>query len=59
MDEALTMNHKEIKAILKERDRLLRDAYYGRNGLSMNENQRKDYKAMTERARMARKMVPR
>ena len=46
----------EIRKAVRQRDKLLKDAYHGRNGLSMTETQRADYKAMMERARAARRI---
>lgn len=48
-------NYSDTKRMLAERDRMLRDAYHGRNGLSMSESQRADYRAMMERVKAARR----
>ena len=50
------MNYRETKKMLKERDNMLRDAYYGRNGLSMSETQREKYRAMMHRAKVAQEV---
>lgn len=46
--------YTETKKLLAARDRMLRDAYHGRNGLSMTEKERVAYKAMMDRAKAAR-----
>lgn len=48
--------HSETKRMLAARDKMLRDAYLGRNGLSMSEKARIEYKAMMDRARAARRI---
>lgn len=48
------MTYDETKRMLLERDRTLRDAYYGRNGLSMSEAQRAAYRESLARAKDAR-----
>jgi hypothetical protein len=44
----------ETRRLLKQRDKMLRDAFHGRNGLSMTEKQKAEHRAMMERARLAR-----
>lgn len=46
--------YSETKKLIAARDRMLRDAYHGRNGLSMTEQERLAYKAMMDRAKAAR-----
>lgn len=46
----------ETRKQLQARDKLLRDAYYGRNGLSMTPEQRAEYKAMLDRIKAIRKI---
>lgn len=41
---------------IRERDKMLRDAYYGRNGLSMSEEDRANYKAMMDRVKECRRI---
>ena len=48
--------YAETKKLVAARDRVLRDAYHGRNGLSMTEEQKADYRAMMERAKAARRI---
>ncbi len=48
--------YSETKKLIAARDRMLRDAYHGRNGLSMTEKERADYKAMMDRAKAARRI---
>ena len=48
--------YSETKKMLADRDRVLRDAYHGRNGLSMSEKERAEYKAMMDRAKTARRV---
>lgn len=48
--------HSETKRLLASRDKMLRDAYLGRNGLSMSEKEKANYEAMMERARAARRI---
>jgi hypothetical protein len=48
-------SYQATKKALAVRDRILRDAYHGRNGLSMTAEEREAYKAMMDRAKLARK----
>lgn len=47
----------DIRAAIRERDKLLRDAYHGRNGLSMSKAERERYRAMMERVRAAKRIA--
>lgn len=44
----------DTRRLLKQRDRMLRDAFHGRNGLSMSDEQRAKYIETQERANFAR-----
>lgn len=48
--------YTDTKKMIAARDRMLRDAYHGRNGLSMTEEQKSDYRAMMERTKAARRV---
>lgn len=48
--------YHDAKRMLASRDKMLRDAYHGRNGLSMSESQRTEYRAMMERVKAARRI---
>lgn len=48
--------YAETKKLLAARDRMLRDAYHGRNGLSMSDKERAEYKAMMDRVRAVRRI---
>lgn len=49
--------YDDAKRMLRMRDKMMRDAYHGRGGLSMSERDRVEYRAMMERAKLARKAV--
>lgn len=46
----------DTRRLLKQRDRMLRDAYHGRNGLSMSESDREKYREMMARCAAAKRV---